>query len=127
MWSVTTRPRTASPRNSRRSFDSVPGFSAHQDRWARARVKSASSPKRRPNRSRRKSSAACSVRSTALAEAGDHVIDGVANSLQVFEVLVVDAEADRAFAQLLLQGLHQLDQGERVGVEILGERGSLGD
>src|SRR5438132_9077631 len=118
-WSVTTSPSTASPRNSSRSLDSVPGFSAHHERWARAKVKRASSWKWRPTRCRREASASCSVSSTALSEAGDHVVDGIAHRLQVLEVLVVDAEPHRPLAELLLQRFHELDQGERVGVEVL--------
>ena len=33
----------------------------------------------------------------------------------------------RALAQLLLEGLDQLDQGQGVGVEVVGERVALGD
>ena len=51
----------------------------------------------------------------------DDVVDGVPHRLQVLEVLVVDAEADRALAQLLLEGLDQLDQGQGVGLEVVGE------
>ena len=68
-----------------------------------------------------------SARAPDRLELGDDVVDGVADRLQVLEVLVVDAEADRALAELLLEGLDQLDQGERVGVEVVGERGALGD
>ena len=55
------------------------------------------------------------------------VVDGVAHRLQVLEVLVVDAEPDGALAELLLERLDQLDQGERVGVEVVGERVALVD
>src|SRR5438270_92636 len=67
------------------------------------------------------------ARSGRLGEAGDHVVDGVADRLQVLEVLVVDAESDGSFPQLLLQGFDQLDEGEGVGVEVLAERGPFGD
>ena len=33
----------------------------------------------------------------------------------------------RALAQLLLEGLDQLDQGQRVGLEVVGERVALVD
>ncbi len=56
-----------------------------------------------------------------------HVVDGVADRLQVLEVLVLDAEPDRALAELLLERLDQLDQRERVGVEVVDERLALGD
>ena len=54
-------------------------------------------------------------------EPADDVVDGVAHRLQVLEVLVVDAEADGALAELLLQRLHQLDEGQAVGLEVVGE------
>ena len=57
-----------------------------------------------------------------LLEPSDDVVDGVADGLQVAEVLVVDAEADGALAELLLERLDQLDERERVGVEVVGER-----
>src|SRR5690606_10216654 len=41
--------------------------------------------------------------------------------------LVLDPEADAALADLLLEGLGQLDEGERVGLEIVGERVTLAD
>ena len=50
------------------------------------------------------------------------VVDGVADRLQVLQVLVLDAEADGALGQLLLEGLDQLDEGERVGLQVVGER-----
>ena len=34
---------------------------------------------------------------------------------------------DGALAELLLEGLDQLDQGERVGIEVVGERVALVD
>ena len=55
------------------------------------------------------------------------VVDGVAHGLEVFEVLVLDAEPDGALAELLLERLDQLDQRERVGVEVVDERLALGD
>src|SRR5207237_7495044 len=62
-----------------------------------------------------------------LVQSADYVVDRVAHGLEVLEVLVVDAEADAALAQLLLDRLHQLDQGEGVGVEVVGEGRALGD
>src|SRR2546430_637599 len=136
------RPSTASPRNSRRSFDRESSFSAHHDRWAIAVDSNDGSVNCRPSRSARASS--CSafdrVRAPSAAgaasgrrpwlrglELGDDVVDGVANRLQVLEVLVVDAEPHGALAELLLQRLDELDEGERVGGEVLSERGALGD
>src|SRR5579885_2330970 len=123
MWSVTTRPRTASPRNSRRSFDSEPGFSAHQLRWASAADSRPRSANGLPSRSWSASSPATGSRSSLRSE--EHVVDCVSHRLEVGQVLVVDVEADRALAQLLLERLHQLDEGERVGVEVVDERVAL--
>src|SRR5690606_17363105 len=55
------------------------------------------------------------------------VVDSVADGLQVFQVLVVDAEVGPPLAQLLLEGLDQLDERQRVGFEVVGEAGALGD
>src|ERR1019366_56388 len=60
-------------------------------------------------------------------ELGVHVVDGVADRPQLLQVLVVDPKADRALAELLLQALDQLDQGQGVGIQVLGERGRLAD
>src|SRR5215211_4454432 len=48
MMSVTTRPRTASPRNSSRSLVGRPPFSYANDRWVKAQTYSSSPPKRMP-------------------------------------------------------------------------------
>src|SRR3954452_24941392 len=109
MWSVTTSPRTASPRNSRRSFDSSPSFSEHQDRCATECRSSSASTKDQPRRPANASRArACS------GESGADVVDGVTHGLQVLEVFVLDPEPDGALAHLLLDRLDQLDQGEGV-------------
>ena len=55
------------------------------------------------------------------------VIDGVAHGLQVFEILVLDPEAGDAARQLLLERFDQFDQGQRVGIEVVDERLTLGD
>ena len=60
-------------------------------------------------------------------ELGVDVVNCVPDRAQVLEVLVVDAETDRALPQLLFQGFDQLDQGQGVGVEVLDEGGALGD
>src|SRR5689334_14060097 len=126
MWSVTTRPSTASPRNSRRSFDASPGDSATHDRWARARCSSSESANWCASRSARASVAACSL-SSGGGHLGDHVVDGITHRLEVLEVFVLDAKADRAFTDFLLDGLDELDEGERVGFEVVGERLTFGD
>src|SRR4051794_1749728 len=126
MWSVTTSPSTASPRNSSRSFDAAPGDSATHDRWARARSSSSRSLKRWASRPPRASSASCSL-SSGGGHLGDHVVDGVPHRLEVLEVLVLDPKADRAFTDFLLDGFDELDEGEGVGFEVVGERLPLGD
>src|SRR5204863_7467279 len=59
---------------------------------------------------------------SARLQAGDDVVNSVAYGLQVGEVLVIDVEAHGPLAQFLLEGLHQFDEGERVGVEVVDER-----
>src|SRR5215218_5120646 len=141
MWSVTTSPSTASPRNSSRSFDGFPGVSAHHERWASARARSSGSPKACPRRSARSLRASAgdgrngrardATRSSAVAvralEAGADVVDGVADRPEVLEVLVLDAEAAGPLRQLLFDGLDQLDQREGVGLQVVGEGRPLAD
>src|SRR3954451_25033522 len=125
MWSVTTRPSTASPRNSSRSFDSTDSVcSEHQDRCATERSSSSTSPKDRPIRSA--SSSMRGERSVSGESCAD-VVDGVAHCLQVLEVLVLDPEADGALAHLLLDGLDQLDEREGVGLQVVHEGLAFGD
>src|SRR5688572_840365 len=122
MWLVTTRPSTASPRNSRRSFDGIPACSEHHDRCATDRSSSSGSLNVQPIRPARASTAwSCSGKS------GADVVDGVAHGLQVLEVFVLDAEPDGALAHLLLDRLDQLDECEGVGLEVIDERLALGD
>ena len=126
---MTTRPSTASPRNSSRSFDWPPACSAHHDRCARRGSSSSGSANgvAEPlGRARQRLGRIGSQRRRRSTRADD-VVDGVAHGLQVLEVLVLDAEPDGALAELLLEGLDQLDQGQGVGVEVVGERVALGD
>src|SRR3954471_22064024 len=126
MYSATTRPSTASPRNSSRSFGSSPGCSAHQLRWRTARPSSSGSANSWPTRS--PSAVMGSTGSSGSgADAAEDVVDGIAHRLQVLEVLVVDAEPHGALTDLLLERLDQLDEGERVGFEVVGERVTLVD
>ena len=139
---MTTSPRTASPRNSSRSFEPVPGFSAHQDRWASDRVSRSASPTVQPRRPASSLAGDGSGAGTSgsvgcprcrdggryPAEGGQagaqlchHVVDRVANRLQVLEVLVVDAKSDGPLGQLLLERLHQLDEGQGVGAQVVAE------
>ena len=55
------------------------------------------------------------------------VVDGVADRLEVLEVLVIDAEVVDAVAELFLEGLDEFDQRQRVGVVVVDERLALGD
>src|SRR5258708_6786712 len=131
MWSVTIRPSTESPRNSRRSFEASSMVSAHQDRWAiacwRRSTSPGSCPSRRASASISARRAPCSSGSSGGLELGDHVVDGVTDGLEILQVLVLDPEPDRPLPQLLLEALDQLDEGQRIGVEVLGERGPLAD
>src|SRR5438874_8990039 len=114
MKSVTTRPRTASPRNSRRSFDSKLGFSAQKDRCARARASIVRSSKGRPSRSSKRSRELSANGSPApSAHPLDDVVDRVADGAEVGQILVFDPEALGPVLQLLLDGLHELDEGQR--------------
>ena len=63
----------------------------------------------------------------ATAQLGDDVLDGVADGLEVLEVFVLDAEADAALADLFFEGLHELDERQAVGVEVVGEGVTLVD
>src|SRR5688572_9057724 len=122
MWSVTTRPSTASPRNSRRSFDRIPACSEHHERCATARRSSSGSAKSQPIRPASEASAwSCSGKS------GADVVDGVAHGLQVLEVFVLDPEADGALAHLLFDGLDELDECEGICLEVVDERLAFGD
>src|SRR5918997_1972014 len=141
MWSVTTSPSTASPRNSSRSFEGLPGVSAHHERWATARSSSSGSPKSWPSRVAsavrasagrgRSGRASDATRRSAVAvralEAGADVIDGVTDRPEVLEVLVLDAEAAGPLRHVLLDGLDQLDQRQGVGLEVVGEGRPLAD
>src|SRR3954447_20283343 len=132
MWSVTTMPSTASPRNSSRSFDAPWGCSARQDGCERAWRRTPRSRKLHPSRDSKASRASASMRPDRGSGRGrsqprDHVVHRVAHRLQVAEVLVVDGEADGALAQIILERLDQLDEGELVGVEVVGEGRVLGD
>ena len=121
---ATMSPSTASPRNSKRSLDGAPpSCSPHQLRCARACCRRLRSPKVWPSRAA--STAAPSAPASPLLELGDHVVDGVPHGPEVFEVFILDPEPHGALPQLFLEGLHQLDQSQRVGVEILGEGGGL--
>src|SRR5262245_38446354 len=121
------RPRTASPRNSSRSLESWPGFSAHHDRWTRAVASTSMSGSATPRRSARTSIAGTGSLAAGPSDAVEDVVNRVAHSLDVFEVFVLDAEPHRALAQLFLQRLGQLDQRQRVGFEVVGERLTFAD
>src|SRR5271169_2492053 len=102
------RPSTASPRNSRRSLDGAPpSCSPHQLRCARACCRRLRSPKVWPSRSARL--AAPSAPASTPLELGVDVVNSVPDRAQVLEVLVVDAESNRALPQLLFERLDQLD------------------
>src|SRR5678816_1609987 len=116
------RPSTASPRNSRRSLESLPGFSAHHDRWTSADASTSGVSRVTPRRSASSGSRGTGSGMMRASEPGEDVVDRVPHGLDVLEVFVLDAEAHTALAQLLLEGLGQLDQGQRV---TLVDRGGL--
>src|ERR1039458_4809914 len=119
-------PRTASPRNSRRSLEGAPpSRSPHQLRWASACCKRPMSPKVWPNRSA--SLAAPSAPASPRLELGVDVVNGVSDGSEVFKVFVIDAEPHGPLSQLFFQSLDKLDQRQRVGVEVLYERRPFGD
>jgi hypothetical protein len=60
-------------------------------------------------------------------ELGEHIVHRVPHCLEVLEVLVFDPEADRTLPQLLLERFDQLDEGQRVGAQVVTERGRFGD
>src|SRR3954462_14999615 len=106
--SAMTQPRTASPRNSRRSFDGSPGISAHHDRCDIARRSIRGSTNSYPRRSLSAERSGSAPGRSGVLDAGVDVVDGVAHRLQVLEVLVLDAEPDGPFRELLLQRLDEL-------------------
>src|SRR5688500_3888295 len=125
--SAMTQPRTASPRNSSRSFDGSPATSAHHDRCDIARRSRRGSTNSYPMRSLSADRSGSAAGSSGVLDAGVHVVDRVPHGLQVLEVLVLDAEADGALRELLLERLDELDQRQRVGLEVVDERLALAD
>src|SRR4029450_4158370 len=121
------RPSTASPRNSRRSLESWPGFSAHQERCTRAGARTSGLDRWTPRRSASSSSLGTGSGMVVPSEPGEDVVHGVTHCLDVLEVFVLDAEPHAPFAQLLLERLGQLDEGQRIGVEVVGEGVSFVD
>jgi hypothetical protein len=57
----------------------------------------------------------------------EHDVDRVADRVHVGEVVVGDRQADGALAQLGLDRLHEIDQREVVGVEVLAQARVAGD
>lgn len=64
---------------------------------------------------------------SALLQPGEDVVDGVADSAKILEVLVFDPEARYPLAELGFQRLHELDQRQRVSIKVLDEGGGLVD
>src|ERR1700677_5199751 len=120
------RPSTASPRNSSRSLEGAPpSCSPHQLRWASACCRRLMSPNSWPNRSA--SAAAPSAPGSPRLELGVDVVNGVSDGAEIFKVFIIDAEPHGPLPQLFFEPLDQLDQRQRVGVEVLHERRPLGD
>jgi hypothetical protein len=49
------------------------------------------------------------------------VVNGIADGLEIGQVFVFDAKANTALTQFLFEGLNQLNKGQAVGIEIIGE------
>src|SRR5918995_3502717 len=96
-------PSTASPRNSSRSFELKPMFSAHHERCTSAGASTSGSGSSTPRRAASSSRAGTGSGMTGPLEPREDVVDGVTHRLDVFQVLFLDAEADAPFADLLLQ------------------------
>ena len=56
-----------------------------------------------------------------------YVVDRVADSLEILEVLIIDSEVGDPVGQSLLEGFDELDQRQRVGFEVIDERLALTD
>ena len=70
---------------------------------------------------------ACRAQAQAGLELRCHVVDRVSHGPQIFEVVVVDPEPCHAVSQLPFDGLDELDERQRVGVQVVGERRGLVD
>src|SRR3954470_10258530 len=120
-----TSPRTASPRNSNRSFVGSPPFSYANDRWVRARSRMPASS-RTPSAS--SSGWVTGEVSLVTSQPGHRVVGRRAHRLEVFDVVVVDGEAIAGpRAQLVLDDLDDFDERQRVRVQIGRERGGAAD
>src|SRR5580704_5130195 len=77
--------------------------------------------------SRSASPAAPSATASPRLELGVDVVNGVSDGTEILKVFIIDAEPHGPLSQLLFQSLDQLDERQGVCVEILHERGPLGD
>ena len=64
-------------------------------------------------------------RTQRSAQLGNDILDGIAHCAEVFKIFIFDTETDRALGELLFDCFHKLDQGQRVGIEVIGERITL--
>jgi hypothetical protein len=58
---------------------------------------------------------------------GHHVIDGITNGFEVFQILIIDMETRRVATDFLFKRLNQLNEGQGIGIKIVNERRPLGD
>src|SRR5437588_11620011 len=116
---LTTRPMTASPRNSSRSLwpSTRVGFSLKYELWTNACAMTSRSRRTMPSRSRCSSTDGIAMCPSLLLVLLD-VFDGVGDLLDLLGIFVRDLHAE-----LLFEAHDQLDEVQRVRVEVLDERG----
>src|SRR3954468_12708084 len=114
-----TRPSTESPRNSSRSLVGRPPFSYAKERWVSACSSKAASSVTPSASSNELTREVCLV----LAQPCQHVVHGLPDSREIFDVVVIDGEPGELPAHRPLDQLDHLDEGERVGLQIGGQAG----
>ena len=58
---------------------------------------------------------------------GDNIVDGITNRLQILQVFVIDMETGNGASDFLFERLDQFDERQRIGVEVIDERGPFSD
>src|SRR5207253_177943 len=112
---LTTRPMTASPRNSSRSLwpSTRVGFSLKYELWTNACAMASRSRRTMPSRSLSSSTDGIAMGPSLLLVLLD-VFDGVGDLLDLLGIFVRDLHAE-----LLFEAHDQLDEVQRVRVEVL--------
>src|SRR5215208_6176085 len=115
MWVETARLRTTSPRNARRSYDS-PRSPAHEECVNACRARSSGSS------SRRGSSVVARASGRLCLRVGGDEVGGLSDGQDLHRFFVRDANA------VAILELHdELDEVERVGLQVLLETRALAD